>query len=640
MRSAPFIPAFFAFGLAAIIAVFSASFAVSKIEKTSVADVTTAMRDQGHDWVSVSADGLQLELAGTAPDEATRFRAITVANGIVDAARVIDQMEVAAAAVIEAPRFSVEILRNAGGISLIGLIPAATDRTALLEKVRKIKDAGEVSDLLEIADYTPPEGWNTALDFGLMALAKLPRSKISIAADEVLVDAISDSRDAKRRLESDLSRAAPEGLRLAMTIAAPRPVITPFTLRFLIDGDGARFDACSAATEKGRDRILAAARTAGLEGQASCTIGLGVPSPEWPQAAVAAIDALADLGGGSVTLSDADITLVGQADTKQADFDRRVGELEGALPLGFSLFAVLPEPVVIDGTGDGAGAPEFVATRNEEGAVQLRGRIGAERARKAMGSFARARFGMEAVTDATRSDDSLPEGWLPRVLAALDSLALLHEGTVVVQPDVVDVTGRTGNPDARAEVSRILSDQLGSAENFTLKITYDKKLDPVLGLPTPEECVEQINQVLAVRKITFAPGSAEIDADARDTVERIAELLRTCDDVQMEIGGYTDSQGREIMNQQLSQSRAEAVLTALAARRVATANLVAIGYGEERPIATNETEEGREANRRIEFRLIVPEEDAEADRNLDEDPPEAEEGEIITGGAGTENEQN
>jgi len=635
MRVSTYIPAVFAFGLAGIVAVFSASVAVTQIEDRSAGAIATAMRDQGYDWAGVSADGLQLHLTGTAPDEAARFRALTVANGIVDAARVIDTIDVAAAAVIEAPRFSIEILRNAEGISLIGLIPAALQRTELLDRINRIPNAGSVSDLLETADFPPPSGWDAALEFGLSALARLPRSKISIAADMMEIDAISDSRDAKRRLENDLARAAPRGLELELSIAAPRPVITPFTLRFLIDSDGARFDACSAATEAGRDLILAAARDAGLDGATACTIGLGVPSPDWPRAAVAAIRTLADLGGGSVTLSDADITLVAQEATDAALFERKMGELEGALPLGFSLFSVLPEAVVIDGSGAGSGPPEFIATKGPEGKVQLRGRISNDRARQAVGSFARARFGMDEVTDAIRTDETLPDGWLPRVLAALDSLALLHTGVVVVQPQVVDVTGTTGNPDARAEISRILSAQLGSAENFKLRITYDKKLDPVLGLPTPEECTAQINQELAVHKITFAPGSADIDDTARETVDRIAELLRTCDDVQMEIGGYTDSQGREEMNQQLSQARAGSVLNALAARRVATANLTATGYGEERPIATNETEDGREANRRIEFRLIVPE-----DRASDTAPSQAATGEIVTGGAESANEQN
>ena len=67
---------------------------------------------------------------------------------------------------------------------------------------------------------------------------------------------------------------------------------------------------------------------------------------------------------------------------------------------------------------------------------------------------------------------------------------------------------------------------------------------------------------------------------------------------------YTDSQGRAEMNLGLSQSRATSILNELQRRRVLTSSYVANGYGEADPIADNETEEGREKNRRIEFRLL------------------------------------
>ena len=72
----------------------------------------------------------------------------------------------------------------------------------------------------------------------------------------------------------------------------------------------------------------------------------------------------------------------------------------------------------------------------------------------------------------------------------------------------------------------------------------------------------------------------------------------------LEIGGHTDSQGREQMNLNLSQARANAVLFELQRRRILTKNMVAKGYGETRPIASNDTEQGREQNRRIEFKQI------------------------------------
>ena len=140
------------------------------------------------------------------------------------------------------PRFSVEILRNDSGISIIGLIPSTTDRADLVARLTRIcRTPNRFADLLETAVYPVPRGWNDALGFAVTALSRLPRSKLSVEAGLVRVTAISDSEEAKTALEKELNRVAPPGLRISVSIAAPRPVITPFTLRFLIDENGARF---------------------------------------------------------------------------------------------------------------------------------------------------------------------------------------------------------------------------------------------------------------------------------------------------------------------------------------------------------------------------------------------------------------
>ncbi|RVV98343.1 OmpA family protein [Mesobaculum littorinae] len=611
MRLRSVVPTILVLLVAAAAALYAASVAVAQIEKQAVTDVRGALTAAGEEWVEVRADGLQLRLTGTAQTEATRFRALSIAGRVVDSARVIDDMAVAEAERIAAPDFSVEILRNDNGVSVIGLIPAATDRAALAASISDAADTDDVADLLESADFPSPKGWQSALDYGIEALENLPQSKVSISAGRVAVTAISQSPEDRERIESRLSRTRPEGLRLALDIAAPRPVITPFTLRFLIDDRGARFDACSAATTQGRDRILKAAADAGMEDGGDCTIGLGVPSPDWPEAMSAAIGTLGRLGGGTLTVSDADISLVAAQGTAPELFDAEVGALEGALPEVFALQATLPPPPE-EATPAPQGPPQFIATQTEEGEVRLRGRVPDARTRAAIETFARARFGHGEVTDATRTVADLPEGWGPRILAALDAMALLEFGTVIVEPDSIAVSGTTGVQKARSEIARILASKLGEEADFTIDVAYDKTLDPTLGLPTPQECVDQANSVLAARQITFEPGSDMIDSAARDTVDRIADILRKCEDVTMEVGGHTDSQGRETMNRDLSQARAEAVLGALRARRVPTSNLTARGYGESEPIADNGTEEGREANRRIEFALLVSEEEAAA----------------------------
>ena len=604
MRLSSYIPAAVAFIVAALVALAVATMAVNAIESASRGQVDRVLRAENLDWPLVSVDGLQVTISGTAPDEATRFRVLTLAGSVVDSTRVIDRMEVEAAEAVEAPRFSIEILRNGSGISLIGLVPAAMDRDALTATIAELAEGAPVTDLLDAADYPVPGGWAEALNYALDALGKLPRSKISVAADKVEITAITDSGAQKLQLETALRAQAPMGIPVTLAISAPRPVITPFTLRFLLDDRGARFDACTAYSEEGRAKILSAAKRAGMTRSASCILALGVPSPRWPDAVATSIAALAELGGGAITFSDADVKLVALDTTPQADFDRIVGELEAALPDVFSLQSVLPEPVKIDGTGEGDGPPEFIATLSPEGLLQLRGRITDERLRDAVEGFARARFGGMDVQGAMRLDPDLPRGWATRVFAAVEGLSFLGNGAVVVQPDFIDIRGKTGNREARANIARILGGQLGGAENFALNVEFVEALEERIDPLSPQECVDAINAILEAEKITFAPGSADIEVTARGSVDRIAEVMRDCTEVPMEIGGHTDSQGRETMNQQLSQRRADAVLAALLSRRVLTGNLTAKGYGEAEPIADNGTEEGREANRRIEFKLV------------------------------------
>jgi len=99
----------------------------------------------------------------------------------------------------------------------------------------------------------------------------------------------------------------------------------------------------------------------------------------------------------------------------------------------------------------------------------------------------------------------------------------------------------------------LLIDKLGATSEFEIDVTYVKSLDPIAGIPTPEECVAQIEIVTNVGKITFDPGASSITADTQPVVDEIAEILKKCPDLRIEIAGYTDSQGREEMNLQLSQ---------------------------------------------------------------------------------------
>ena len=589
-----------AFVAAAALALLAGEGLASFVESRSAEVIRTRMLTDGYPWAHVETDGLIVTMTGTAPTEAQRFAAINLASTVVDSGRVRDEFEVQPAIVVAPPRFSVEMLRNDDGVQLIGLLPDGEDRSHLTDAATALKSDVATMDMLETATYPAPAGWEDALDFGITALKLLPRSKISVAADGVSIVAIAGSDTEKREFEAALAQSAPKGLKVTTRISAPRPVLTPFTLRFVIDAKGARFNACSADTDQARTRILAAAQAAGAEGDQSCTIGLGVPSPSWAQATSLAIHALAQMGGGTVTFSDADITLQAGDTVAQAAFDTAVGELRAALPDVFSLDARMPEKTLV-----AAGPVEFTARLDPKThRAELRGRLSDDRMQAAVASFAKARFGADKVYVATLPDPTLPDGWTERVLAGLQALANLDSGALLVRNDTVEVSGVSGSQNASDTISQLLSDRLGQGKTFKIDVSYDKALDPMAGLPTPQECLDRMEAVLARQKISFDPGSAELDSVSGAVMDGLTLALKNCDHIKLEIGGHTDAQGSVPGNLALSQARAETVMVALQGRQVDVSGMRAVGYGEGVPIADNGTETGRETNRRIEFSLI------------------------------------
>lgn len=579
------------------LSLWGATAAADFVESRADRDVSAALAD--YDWVTVRTDGLQVQLGGIAPDEVQRFRARARAESVVGAGRVVDEMQVAAAAALATPAFEVELLRNDQGISIIGLVPTSLDRTALVERLKRQTGVAQVSDLMETADYPVPEGWEDAFAFGLRAAQLAERAKVSVAEGEVSVRAVTDNPREKLALEAALKRARPAGVTLKTDITAPRPVIAPFTLRFVKDATGTRFDACAADTDSARDRILAAGREAGVPGEPQCTLGLGAPSPRWADAAVPAIRAVEALGAGSVTISDTDVALFAPADVAAARFDEAAGRLESALPPAFSLTAQHEK------ADDAAKGPAEFTAVVDPGGVSLRGRITDDRMREAVESLARARFGQ--VDSALRSDDSVPEGWTLRAIAAIEAVSGLERGTATVTPDLVRISGVSGSQTASDTVAARLAQRLGAGARYELAIRYDRRMDPLLGLPSGIECVDRLNAAMQESEIGFEPNKSVIAGDPGPTLARLAETMQQCTDFRIEIGGHTDSQGSEGFNAELSRSRAQAVLTAMAEAGIVTGNLTAKGYGESQPIAENDTDAGREANRRIEFTLLADE---------------------------------
>jgi outer membrane protein OmpA-like peptidoglycan-associated protein len=103
---------------------------------------------------------------------------------------------------------------------------------------------------------------------------------------------------------------------------------------------------------------------------------------------------------------------------------------------------------------------------------------------------------------------------------------------------------------------------------------------------------------------TFDVDSSAIKPGFYSTLDKIAGVVNKYGKTQLVIAGYTDDTGAEDYNQALSERRADAVASYLRGGQVIPERLSAVGYGERMPVASNETETGRELNRRVEISII------------------------------------
>lgn len=120
-------------------------------------------------------------------------------------------------------------------------------------------------------------------------------------------------------------------------------------------------------------------------------------------------------------------------------------------------------------------------------------------------------------------------------------------------------------------------------------------------------CQQQLNDAMSGQTILFETNKAAIKQDSIALLDSLAGIMSSCKGViadrGIEVSGHTDNVGNDAYNRKLSQRRADAVRDYLVKQGIDGALLKSVGYGESKPVASNDTEEGRSQNRRINFEI-------------------------------------
>jgi len=147
-------------------------------------------------------------------------------------------------------------------------------------------------------------------------------------------------------------------------------------------------------------------------------------------------------------------------------------------------------------------------------------------------------------------------------------------------------------------------------ERLMAEKRFNQLFSEVKGYFQPEEAevYRQENQLIVrLKAMQFPVGQSVILPENYTLLTKVQQAIRTFGEPEVIIGGHTDSTGSEQLNEHLSQQRAEAVREYMVANGVLPfEKIIAVGYGSQRPIASNATESGRALNRRIDV-TITPE---------------------------------
>jgi outer membrane protein OmpA-like peptidoglycan-associated protein/tetratricopeptide (TPR) repeat protein len=157
---------------------------------------------------------------------------------------------------------------------------------------------------------------------------------------------------------------------------------------------------------------------------------------------------------------------------------------------------------------------------------------------------------------------------------------------------------------------------LPAGRNYGLNVNADKYLFNSMNFDIPDTAVYKefykvirlkrikIGETIVLRNIFFDYNAFTIRQESEAELERLQQLILENPQIKVEISGHTDNVGGDQYNEELSENRAKAVVDYLVAKGVPPDQLIYAGYGKSQPIASNDTPEGRQENRRTEFKII------------------------------------
>jgi OOP family OmpA-OmpF porin len=412
----------------------------------------------------------------------------------------------------------------------------------------------------------------------------LDKTKVAVAGRDVTFAADAFSEDGRRSAVAAVE--AVPGVRLVNDETRLVPETKPFVwsaerdvVRVTLGG--------SSPLPASKARLLDAARAdlGSVEVVDQMNLSRGAP-PRFENAALLLLDQIAKLKDGKVAISDTKVSLSGMA--RDLGGREAIAAALKNLPEGFSLAAneIQAPPYIFQAYKD----PVAVT-------LTLSGYVPDNNVHAAVAAAAAAKFLSEKAVDSLKASVGAPSGFAGAVVPALGALSRLSTGTLVVSDREVKLSGDAFYDTAAAQIRNNLAKDF--PPGWLLKA--DISVKPAAAPDDATVCQQLFSELLAKGNIRFESGRATINPDSAGLLDRLIETALRCPTANIEIAGHTDADGDDGFNQVLSEKRAQAVAEYLVKAGLLATRFTAVGYGSTQPVGTNDTDEGKAQNRRIDF---------------------------------------
>jgi OmpA-OmpF porin, OOP family len=430
----------------------------------------------------------------------------------------------------------------------------------------------------------PLEADLTARSTAALKDTVLDKSKIALAGRDVTFGADAFSEEGRR--SSVAAVEAVPGVRLVDDETRLVPEAKPFVwsaerdvVRVTLSGNS------PLPASKGKLLEAARADIGGVEVVDQMNLSRGAP-PRFDNAALLLLDQIAKLKDGKITISDTKVSLSGMA--RDLGGREAIAAALKNLPEGFSVASneIKAPPYIFQAYKDPVALT-----------LTLTGYVPDNNVHAALVAAAGRKFFSEKVVDNLKASIGAPAGFANAVVPALGALSRLSTGTLVVSDREVKLSGDAFYDAAPAQI------RAGFAKD--LPQGWQSKADiPVKPAAAPVDatvCQQLLSDLLAKGTIRFESGLSTLDPDSAGLLDHLIETALRCPILNIEIAGHTDADGPEGFNKALSEKRAEVVTDYLVKAGLPAGRFTAVGYGSTQPVASNDTDEGKAHNRRIEF---------------------------------------